>query len=301
MSVLVTGGTGWIGRHLLKHLDSPRIVSRNASRASKQTGLATSQIVECDLGAKTIDRKQMGKHRAVVNLMGDSIADGRWTAVKKKRIRDSRITATRNLVQSLMDADSLPDVVVSASATGYYGECGDEVVTESRSPGHDFLSEVCADWEEAVQPLAVAGVRVCRLRIGLVIGQGGGAMQKTLPPFRLGLGGRLGSGQHWMPWVHLDDLVGMIHFLLDNRECHGAFNGSSPNPVRNSDFTRALGEALKRPAILPVPSIALRVLFGEFAKYLCVSQRVVPQALESAGFQFRFPDIGPALQQVIQK
>lgn len=299
MSVLVTGGTGWIGGHLLDKLEHPILISRSLTRATRNTGLPAEQVVECDLVQHTIDPSRLAGVTAVVNLMGDSIADGRWNDAKKKSIRDSRILGTQNLIRSLLHLDTLPKVCVSASAIGYYGERGDDVIDESSGPGTDFLSKVCVDWEEAARPLINAGVRVCFLRIGIVIGKGGGAMQKILPPFRLGAGGRLGSGRQWMSWIHLEDLVNMISFLLDHGSLHGPLNGTAPNPVRNRDFTRVLGTALGRPTVLPVPKFALRTALGEFANYLCASQRVVPAAIESAGFGFRFPNIEDAITQVI--
>ena len=299
MSVLITGGTGWIGSHLIPHLTDPLVVSRNAESAKRKTGLPVDQIIECEIGSELIPSQRLSGVTSVVNLVGESIAEGRWTADKKKSLRDSRIQTTENLVNSLMQADTLPDVCVSASATGYYGERGDDVLVESDPAGKDFLSQICLDWEKATQPLVDAGVRVCHLRIGIVLGKGGGAMKTMLPPFRLGAGGRLGSGKQWMSWIHLDDLVQMILFLLNQSACTGPFNGTSPNPVRNNQFTKAMGAALGRPTFMFVPQTALRIAIGEFANFLFASQRVLPSAFENAGFTFQFPDIEPALADIV--
>lgn len=301
MSVLVTGGTGWIGSQLLPKLEHPIIVSRNQFAAIKRTGLPAEQIIECDPTTSKIDPARLSGLRGVVNLVGESIAEGRWNDQKKKRIRESRVLATQNLAESILECDSLPKVLISASATGYYGERGDDVVEESASPGDDFLAKVCADWERAAEPLIEAGVRVCFLRIGIVLGKGGGAMDKMLPPFRIGAGGRLGTGKQWMSWIHINDLVNMIPFLIERETCRGPFNGTAPNPVRNSQFTKSLGKALGRPAVLPVPEFALRLALGEFAEFLCVSQRIVPAAFEAAGFTFQFPDIESAFADIVAK
>lgn len=302
MSVLITGGTGWIGNLLLARVDDPVVVSRNAASAQAKTALQPNQIIQCDIGSDQISPEDLqGRNlTSVVNLVGESIAEGRWTAQKKRKLRESRVQATQNLVASLLNSDSLPTSFISASATGYYGERGDDVITEADPAGKDFLAEICKDWEAATQPLRDAGVRVCHLRIGIVLGKGGGALDVMLPPFKLGAGGRLGSGKQWMSWVHLHDLVGMIQFLMDQPECEGAFNGTAPKPIRNGDFTKALGRSLGRPAFMFVPQTALRIAIGEFANFLFLSQRVLPAAFEQAGFEFQFPDIDSALANIVK-
>ncbi len=298
MTVLVTGGTGWVGRHLIPRLNECVVVSRNAARAVEVLGNAP-RIVQCDLPRETIPPDQLDGVTAVVNLLGDPIADGRWTEQKKQRIRDSRVLGTRHLVESLLHLETLPDTVVSASAIGYYGDRGDEICTESTPPSTDFLGEVCVQWEQACRPLVEAGARVVWPRLGIVLGRGGGAVEKMLPPFRLGAGGRIGSGRQWMSWIHLHDLLELILFSLHNSALNGPVNAVSPAPVRNSEFTQALGQALHRPAFLSVPQFALRIMMGEFADYLAASQRVLPQAMNESGFRFRYPTIDVALQEIV--
>jgi len=302
MSVLITGGTGWIGNLLLAQLDNPLVISRNAASAELKTGLPNSQIIECDIGSEEIPAHSLeGRDlTSVVNLVGESIAEGRWTEQKKQRLRESRVQATQNLVASILKRDSLPASFISASATGYYGDRGDDVLTEKDSAGTDFLAEICRDWETATQPLSDVGVRVCHLRIGIVLGKGGGALDVMLPPFKFGLGGRLGSGKQWMSWIHIQDLVNMIQFLIKQSDCRGAFNGTSPQPIQNSDFTKALGKSLGRPSFLFVPQTALRITIGEFANFLFASQRVLPTAFEKAGFAFQFPNIESALADIVK-
>ena len=299
MQTLVTGGTGWIGRQLLDQIKQPLVVSRNRASAKKSTSLPDQQIVEGDLSTGKIELADHKNISQVVHLLGDSIADGRWNEKKKQTIRDSRVNGTKNLVQSLTDANILPDVVVSASAIGYYGDGGDQSLSENNGAGDDFLADVCVEWERAAQPLENLGVRVCYLRIGIVLGQGGGAIEKMLPPFRLGLGGRLGNGKQWMSWIHLQDLTEIIIHLLQTPHACGPFNGTAPQPVTNSQFTKALGKAVGRPTLIPVPGFGLKLALGEFANFLLASQKVVPTAVTQSGYQFRYPDLDSALQNII--
>jgi uncharacterized protein (TIGR01777 family) len=231
-----------------------------------------------------------------VHLAGEPVAQ-RWTRTAKQKILDSREKGTRLLVEAMRQ--SPPGVLVSASAVGYYGSRGDEVLTERSSPGNDFLADVCIAWEREALEAEKLGVRVATLRIGMVLGAGGGALAKMLTPFRLGLGGRIGSGRQWMAWIHLKDLCNLILFALSERGVSGALNAASPNPVTNADFTHALARALHRPAVLPVPSAALKLLFGEMSGVLLASQRVVPEATLRAGFAFQHADIGEALGDVL--
>jgi hypothetical protein len=234
---------------------------------------------------------------AVVNLAGEPIAQ-RWTAAAKKRIYDSRVEGTRRLVNAFSAQSQRPQVLVSASAVGLYGSRGDEILTETSPPGHGFLPEVVMDWEKAAQSAEALGIRVVSLRFGMVLGRGG-ALARLLPVFRLGGGGRLASGRQWMSWIHVDDVVSMILYAIENAGLKGGFNATAPNPVTNTEFTRALAHAVHRPAIIPVPALALKLVFGEMSEVLLDSQRAVPAAAEAAGFKFRFSELAPALDQIL--
>ncbi len=235
---------------------------------------------------------------AVIHLAGEPVAQ-RWSADVKRRIRESRVAGTENLVRAMAKLPEAPRILICASAMGYYGSRGDEILTESSPPGSDFLAEVCVAWEKAAQAAEPLGVRVVRVRTGIVLDARGGALAKMMPPFKMGVGGKVGSGRQWMSWVHAEDLVGMFRFALNN-PVSGPMNGVSPNPVTNADFTRALAKVLKRPAIFPVPALALKLLFGEMAEMLLGSQRVSPKTAESAGFRFKFTDVGAALADAVK-
>jgi hypothetical protein len=230
----------------------------------------------------------------IIHLAGEPVAQ-RWTAEAKRRILESRVVGTRSLVEALAALPRRPEALICASAIGYYGSRGDEILTESSAPGSGFLPEVCVAWEREAQAAEAFGIRVVRVRTGLVLGAGGGALPRMLPPFRMGVGGRLGSGRQWMSWIHLEDLTALLLFAVENR-FQGPLNAVAPHPVTNADFTRELARALRRPALFPVPEFALRLLFGEMADVLLDSQRVAPAAAEAAGFRFRFPQLPPALR-----
>jgi uncharacterized protein (TIGR01777 family) len=235
----------------------------------------------------------------VFHLAGESVAEGRWTVAQKQRIRDSRVLGTRHLVQAIRQASARPAVLVSASAVGYYGNRGDDELTESAPAGRDFLAEVCAAWEEEALAAQTFGVRVVTARTGIVLGAGGGALGKMLLPFKLGAGGPLGSGKQWMPWVHVTDLARLYHHAATAAAINGPMNAVAPNPVRNSEFTRALGRQLHRPAFLPAPYFGLRLAFGEFAQVLFDSQRVIPKVALESGFTFQYPEIAVALKEIL--
>ena len=233
----------------------------------------------------------------VVHLAGEPVAQ-RWTDDVKRRIRESRVTGTRHLVQALAALDRRPQVLISASAVGYYGSRGDEVLRESSAAGDGWLAGVCTDWEREAETATGLGVRVVKVRTGIVLDPKGGALEKMLRPFRMGVGGRLGSGRQWMPWIHIADLGALFRFVIEN-PVDGAVNGVAPQPVTNADFTRELGEALHRPAVFPVPMLAIRALYGEMADVLLASQRVIPVAAETAGFGFRYPQLASALADLL--
>ncbi len=301
MKTLVTGGTGFVGNKLLSKLTDPGVVTRDASRSRSKLPNNVDQVFEWDAAKGLKDFGPSFDYQAVVNLMGESIADGRWTEEKKKRIRDSRIVGTRHLVDSILTADRLPEVLVSASAVGYYGDPGEDVVTERHAAGEGFLPDVCEQWEAEALRMTDHGVRVVLIRIGIVLGAGGGAMEKMLPLFRWGLGGKLGDGKQWMPWIHVDDLVNLIAWAVNNRNLSGPVNAVAPNPVRNVQFTRALARAVNRPAFLPAPKFGLKLALGEFADSLFFSQRVTPEKALTNGFDFQFADLDAALTEIVAR
>lgn len=284
MNITITGATGFIGRNLVGSLARDGHSVRALSRAAWNV-VAGEPPAESLTGAD-----------AVVYLAGEPVSQ-RWTWVAKRRIRQSRVMGTHHLVAALSKLSQRPQVLVCASAIGIYGNRGDEVLTESSPIATGFLAGVCHDWEHEAELAEPLGVRVVKLRIGIVLGRHGGALERMLPPFRAFVGGKLGVGRQWMSWIHIDDLVGLIRYVVD-RPLSGVVNATAPTPVRNKEFTRELASALHRPAILPVPALGLRILFGEMAQILLDSQRVLPQAAESAGYRFRFREVGPALRDL---
>jgi len=299
MKTLVTGGTGMVGPRLLRMLDQPVVLSRNPERAREKVGHLAGRIIRWDPMAGPPPAEAFAGVEAVFHLAGESVAEGRWTAAQKARIRDSRVVGTRNLVQGIAQVSDRPRVLVSASAVGYYGDRGEEELTESASPGHDFLADVCVAWEQEALAAEKLGVRVVTERTGIVLGAGGGALAKMLTPFKLGAGGPLGNGRQWMPWVHVSDLARLYLHAAEHESIRGPMNAVAPHPVRNSEFTKALGRQLRRPAFMPAPYLGLRLLFGEFAQVLFASQRVVPQVALDTGFTFQYPDIAAALKEIL--
>jgi uncharacterized protein (TIGR01777 family) len=295
MRVLVTGGTGFVGQALCPLLAEAGfevvVLSRDADRPPPRGAGA----VVADLGSLDAEDFQ-----AVVNLAGAPIADARWTAARKRLLVASRVETTRQLVEWMKEGKRAPEALISASAVGFYGEQGDRPITEDTAPAPGFTHELCAAWEAEARKAEALGVRVCLARTGVVLDRHGGALAKMLPAFRLGLGGRLGSGQHYFPWIHLQDMAAVYAWLLQNRKARGAYNASAPNPVTNAAFTRALGRALGRPTPFPVPAAALRLMFGEMAGILLVSDRMLPHRLLREGFVFRFPELDDALAAIME-
>jgi uncharacterized protein len=234
----------------------------------------------------------------VFHLAGEPIAQ-RWSDDVKKRIYDSRVDGTRRLVAAIRELKHKPYVLVSSSAVGYYGDRGDQILTEAAPPAHDFLAEVCRDWEREAGHARELGLRVVPIRIATVLGRGGGALKEMLLPFRLGIGGKFGNGKQWMSWIHVDDLVRLFLFAADNSAVTAVLNGSSPNPVTNAEFTKGLGRAVHRPTIMPVPKFTLRIALGEMASFLFASQRVVPEAAQRAGFDFEYSALDQALAAAV--
>lgn len=295
MKVLITGSHGLVGSQLISFLTSQ---GHEVVRLGRNKS-AYGQVL-WDPAAGHIDKKALEGFDAVVHLAGDNIASGRWTRKKKRSIRESRIQGTTLLSETLASLSKPPKVLISASAIGYYGDRGEEVLTEESAPGAGFLAEVCREWEAATLTAKKRGIRVAELRIGVVLSPKGGALTKMLPPFRMGAGGRLGSGKQYMSWVALDDLIGIIQHVLTHDELDGPINAVAPNPITNNEFTVALGASLHRPTIFPVPGLAINLLLGEMASELLLSSaRVQPKKLLSTGYSFRYPHIAPLLKQLV--
>jgi uncharacterized protein len=300
MNITVTGATGFIGNRLVHDLLG---AGHSIHAIGRKRNAGLPQAVRFSEWRSTEGEppsESLASADAIVHLAGEPVAQ-RWTPEVKQRIRSSRVDGTRNLVSALAKQSHRPQVLVCASAIGYYGSRGDEVLTETSAPGRDFLAQVVVDWEQAAGQAEAIGIRVVSLRFGVVLGKDGGALAKMLPPFRLGLGGRLASGQQWMSCIHVDDVIGLIRFSLDNAAARGPMNATSPHPVTNAEFTRELAAALHRPAIFPVPRFALNLLFGEMAEVILGSQRALPKATQTAGFQFQYPELRPALVRLLSK
>jgi uncharacterized protein len=297
MRVLVTGATGFIGQKLVERLERPVVLTRSPDSARSKLGDVTA--IRWNAEAEPPPASAFDGIDAVVHLAGEPVAEGRWNPEKKRRIRESRVLGTRNLVRGLEELAKRPRVLISASAVGWYGSRGDEILSESSALGSDFLAEVCRDWEAESHRASELGIRVVNPRIGIVLGKGGGAMEKMLLPFKLGLGGRLSHGNQWMPWVHVEDVVGLILFAIERENLVGPANATAPQPVTNREFTRTLAHVLHRPAIFPAPAFALRWAVGEFAEILLASQRVMPRVALDAGYQFEHPTLEGALHASI--
>ena len=280
MKIAITGASGLVGRHTS---DLLRGEGHEVRAVSTRSAIKPEDLEACD---------------AVVHLAGEPVAQ-RWTTAAKERIRSSRVDGTRQLVQTLAGLKARPAVLISASAMGIYGTRGEETLRESSAPAADFLGEVAVEWERAAREAENFGVRVVMLRSGVVLARDGGALKKMLPPFKLGIGGRIGDGRQWMSWIHVDDVVRLIAFAITSPTVTGPVNAASPNPVTNAEFTRKLAGALHRPAIFPAPLFALRILFGQMAEILYASQRVIPEAALRAGFEFKFAELGAALRDVV--
>ena len=299
MKALVTGATGFVGPRLLRLLDAPVVLSRDPDRARRTLGGLAGRVVRWDPLEGPPPPEAFAGIDAVLHLAGESVAEGRWTKAQKARIRDSRVIGTRHLVQGIAQAERKPSVLVSASAVGYYGDRGDEELTETAPPAHDFLADVCVEWEREALAAERSGVRVVTARTGIVLGAGGGALGKMLTPFKLGAGGPLGSGRQWMPWIHVADLARLYVHGAATASIRGPMNSTAPHPVRNSEFTKALGRQLRRPAFMPAPYIGLRIVFGEFAQVLFASQRVIPKVALDTGFTFQYPELAEALREIL--
>jgi uncharacterized protein len=296
MNILVTGASGMVGTALVSSLTSS---NHEVTRLVRRQPNPGEKAARWDPMAGTLEVSALEGVDAVVHLAGENIAE-RWTAAKKARIRDSRVKGTQLLCETLARLSSPPKVLVSVSAIGYYGDRGEETLTEDSPPGRGFLPEVCRAWEAATEPARQHGIRVARLRLGVVLSATGGALAKMLPPFRLGLGGVLGSGRQYMSWIALDDVVGTIQHALVTDALQGPTNAAAPRAVTNQEFTKTLGKVLGRPTAIPLPAFAARLMFGEMAdELLLASARVQPTKLLASGYPFRYPELEDALRHVL--
>lgn len=295
---LITGATGFVGKSLLKHIDAPVILTRNV--LSTREAFPEAEVFHWNPSKGEFPRVALEGVTGVIHLAGENVGEGRWTAAKKRRIMDSRVEGTRAIVDALRENDHQVKTLVSASAIGFYGGRGDETLTEQSSAGDDFLADVCKAWEEEALKAEELGIRVAIPRIGIVLGDGG-ALAKMRLPFKLGLGGRLGSGQQWMSWIHLDDLCQLFMACLNNDEYRGPINAVSPGAVRNTDFTQELAKAIGMPALVPVPSFGLRLAVGEFATVLLCSQKVSPDKARELGFSFQYETLPESFESILQK
>jgi uncharacterized protein (TIGR01777 family) len=295
MKVLISGATGLIGSALIPELESGGHQITRLTRSPR-----SGNDVGWNPDAGEIDASRLEGHDAVVHLAGESIGEGRWTQEKKRRILQSRTKGTRLLADTIVNLPEPPNVMVSASAVGYYGDRGNELLREESGPGSDFLAEVCKAWEAAADPAREAGARVVHPRNGVVLSTKGGALARILPIFKLGGGGRIGSGRQWWSWVAIDDVVGAILHALTHDSVEGPVNLGSPNPLTNAGFTRVLGKILNRPTIFPLPASAARLMLGEVADALLLaSQRMEPARLKESGYEFRYPELEGALRHLI--
>ena len=298
MDVLVTGSTGFLGSAVVEFLEEE---DHKVLRLVRGEPEAEGEI-RWDPAKGTIDKAGLEALDGVVHLAGENIAKGRWTAEKKQRIRDSRVKGTRLLCETLAGLERPPKVIVSASAIGYYGSRGDEVLTEQSPPGTGFLADLGKEWEKATEPAAKKGIRVVILRIGVVLHPAGGALGRMLTPFKLGMGGRLGPGTQYFPWISLDDVVGAVVHGLTTDGIAGPVNAMAPNPITNLEFTKTLGKVLRRPTTFPMPAFAVRLAFGELAdEALLSSVRAEPERLLDSGFEFQHPRLEGALRALLGK
>lgn len=297
--ILVSGASGPIGTALLPTLSANGAHITRLIRAESPRPAHDEQSICWDPANPFVDDVLSG-FDAVIHLAGESIV-GRWTETKKKNIRDSRVMGTQHLAHAMAQAKDKPQMFICSSAIGYYGNRGDEVLTEHSTPGSGFLPEVCQEWEAATRPAADAGIPTVLIRTGIVLSPKGGALGKMLPPFKMGVGGRIGDGQQWMSWIDVQDMVGAIHHILKSDLLNGPVNMVAPKPVTNAEFTQTLAGVLSRPAIFPVPAFAVKALFGEMGETVLLgSQRVEPTQLVSSGYPFRFRTLRASLENTLK-
>ena len=297
MKILVSGSHGLVGSALIKSLQGD---SHEVVRLVRYAPHSPSEV-EWNPERYSIALARIEGFDSVVHLAGESIAEGRWNEAKKRRIRESRIKGTRLLSETLAELKQPPKSFLCASAIGYYGNRGAEILLESSPPGSNFLARVCVEWEQATEEAAQRGIRVVNTRFGIILASAGGALAKMLPPFRMGVGGKIGSGQQWMSWISLPDVINAIKFVLTNEALSGPVNFVGPNPVTNAQFTKTLGKVLSRPTLFPIPAFGARLAFGEMADALLLSsQRVEPRVLKERGYQFQYSELEQALSHALK-
>ncbi len=299
MDFLITGGTGFIGTRLCGVLldkgHKVTVLTRDIDKAREKVDKRVKLINSLD------DLPEETRCDVIVNLAGESISEGRWSVEKKKELIESRVSTTESVVELIARLNKRPALLLSGSAIGYYGSHHDEELTEASAPHREFTHELCARWEESAREAEKSGVRVVLLRTGIVLGAGGGALGRLLPLFKLGLGGRMASGRQWMSWIHIDDHIGIILHAIKDSSLSGPVNLTAPNPVRNREFASTLGRVLRRPAILPVPGLLLKLIYGEMADVLLLSgQKVLPRKAEDSGYTFLFPELEGALRDILK-
>jgi uncharacterized protein len=299
MKMLVSGSHGLVGKALIKSLTSDGHEIVRLVRGERAFG---SPDVEWHPNQGLIDAEHLEGLDVVVHLAGENIAEGRWTSEKKRAIRESRVRGTSLLSDALARLSRPPSLFICASATGYYGDRGDELLTEKSARGKGFLADLCVEWENATLSAAEKGIRTLNARFGIILDPEGGALAKMLTPFRMGIGGRVGDGKQWMSWIALEDVVNGLKFLIDDTAARGPVNFVAPNPVTNAEFTKTLGRVLSRPTIFPIPAFGVRLAFGEMADALLLSsQKVDPDVLEDKGFPFSWPTLEPALRHILAR
>jgi uncharacterized protein (TIGR01777 family) len=298
MKILIGGSSGLVGTALMKSLEAQgHDIFRLVRRAPQ-----SKTEVEWSPDRYSIALARIEGFDAVINLAGESIAEGRWTEEKKRRIRESRVKGTKLLGDALANLTVPPKTFICASAIGYYGNRGDEILTETSAPGTDFLADVCVEWEKATALAVEKGIRVVNARLGVILDTEAGALAKVLPPFRMGLGGKIGNGKQWMSWIALADAVGALDFALEQNSLRGPVNYVAPNPVTNAEFTKTLGRVLSRPTLFPIPAFGVKLIFGDMGEALLLGgQRVKPAQLDANGFQFQYPQLETALSSILKQ
>lgn len=302
MSIIITGGTGLIGKALATDLAQTGQEVFILTRFPQKSYKLPANVHFEKWDARTADGwgYLADNATAIVNLAGEGVADGRWSAARKQRIKESRLNAARAVIEAIEAAQTKPKVLIQSSAVGYYGPRGDEDIKENHPPGNDFLAKVCIAWEQASEPVEALGVRRVILRTGVVFDKNGGALPKMALPFKLFAGGPVGSGEQWIPWLHIEDQVKAIRFLINHPTASGPFNLAAPNPVTNAELGQLIGKVLHRPVFIPTPAFALKIIFGEMSSILLTGQKVVPQKLLDAGFTFTYPQPEAALEDLLK-